>query len=85
MQFAEAGCLTLNLDYRLAPEHPFPAGLDDCVFALRWAHENAKRYNGDPARMVIGGDSAGANLAAAAALEIGKNPGGVKLNALLFV
>ena len=85
MQFAEAGCLTLNLDYRLAPEHPFPAGLDDCVFALRWAHENAKRYHGDAARMVIGGDSAGANLAAAAALEIGKNPGGVKLSALLLL
>ena len=68
MQFAEAGYLTLNVDYRLAPEHPFPAGLDDAVFAVRWAHENAKRYNGDAARIVIGGDSAGANLAAAAAL-----------------
>jgi acetyl esterase len=85
MQFAEAGYLTLNLDYRLAPEHPFPAGLDDAVFAVRWAHENAKRYNGDAARIVIGGDSAGANLAAAAALEIGRNPGGVKLSALLLL
>jgi acetyl esterase len=85
MQFAEAGYLTLNLDYRLAPEHPFPAGFEDCVFALRWAHENAKRWNGDPARIVIGGDSAGANLAAAAALEIGKHPNGVKLSALLLL
>jgi acetyl esterase len=85
MQFAEAGYLTLNLDYRLAPEHPFPAGLEDAVFALHWAYDNAKRYNGDPTKIAIGGDSAGANLAAAAALEIGKHPGGVKLGALLLL
>jgi len=85
MQFAEAGYLTLNLDYRLAPEHPFPAGFEDSVFALRWARENAKRWNGDGARMAIGGDSAGANLAAAAALEIGKHPNGVLLSALLLL
>jgi acetyl esterase len=85
MQFAEAGYLTLNLDYRLAPEHPFPAGFEDCVFALRWAHHNAKQYNGDGARLVAGGDSAGANLAAAAALEIGQHPEGVKLSALLLL
>jgi acetyl esterase len=85
MQFAEAGILTLNLDYRLAPEHPFPAGFEDCVFAVRWLRENAKRYNGDPARLVIGGDSAGANLAAAAALEIGRHPNGAKLSALLLL
>ncbi len=85
MQFAEAGCLTLNLDYRLAPEHPFPAGFEDCVFAVRWAHENAKRWDGDGSRIVIGGDSAGANLAAATALEIGKNPAGARLKALLLL
>jgi len=85
MQFAEAGYLTLNLDYRLAPEHPFPAGLEDAVFALRWAHDNAKRYNGDPTKIVIGGDSAGANLAAAAALEIGKDKSAAKLGALLLL
>src|SRR4029453_6534548 len=63
MQFAEAGCLTINLDYRLAPEHPFPAALEDAIFAIGWASENARRWNGDGRRIAIGGDSAGANLA----------------------
>jgi acetyl esterase/lipase len=66
MQFAEAGYLTIILDYRLAPEHPFPAALDDTVFAVRWAADNARRWNGDGRRIAIGGDSAGANLAASA-------------------
>jgi len=65
-QFAAAGYLTINLDYRLAPEHPFPAGFEDCVFAAKWAAANAKRWNGDASRMAIGGDSAGGNLTAAA-------------------
>jgi acetyl esterase len=66
MQFAEAGYLTIILDYRLAPEHPFPAALEDSVFAIRWAADNARRWNGDGRRIVIGGDSAGANLALSA-------------------
>ncbi len=66
MQFAEAGYLTIILDYRLAPEHPFPAALDDTVFAIGWAADNARRWNGDGRRIAIGGDSAGANLAAGA-------------------
>jgi acetyl esterase/lipase len=66
MQFAEAGYLTLILDYRLAPEHPFPAALDDTVFAIGWAADNARRWNGDGRRIAIGGDSAGANLAVSA-------------------
>ena len=65
MQFAEAGYLTINVDYRLAPEHPFPAGLDDCVYAVKWAGENSKRWNGDGSRLAVGGDSAGGNLTAA--------------------
>jgi acetyl esterase len=65
MQFAEAGYLTINVDYRLAPEHPFPAGLDDCVYAVKWTGENAKRWNGDASRLAVGGDSAGGNLTAA--------------------
>ena len=66
MQFAEAGYLTIVLDYRLAPEHPFPAALEDTVFAIRWAKDNARRWNGDGGRIAIGGDSAGANLALSA-------------------
>src|SRR5215469_7429027 len=65
MQFAEAGYLTIAPDYRLAPENPFPAGLDDCIFTAEWAAENANRYGGDASRMAMGGDSAGGNLTAA--------------------
>src|SRR5262245_44800336 len=60
MQFAEAGYLTIVLDYRLAPEHPFPAALEDTMFAIGWAADDARRWNGDGRRIAIGGDSAGA-------------------------
>jgi acetyl esterase/lipase len=66
MQFAEAGYLTFILDYRLASEHPFPAALEDSIFAIGWAADNARRWHGDGGRIAIGGDSAGANLAASA-------------------
>lgn len=66
MQFAAAGYLTIILDYRLAPEHPFPAALEDTAFAVGWARDNAHRWNGDGRRIAIGGDSAGANLAMSA-------------------
>ncbi len=49
-QCAAEGYLTINLDYRLAPENPFPAGLDDCVFAAKWTSSNAKKWNGDASR-----------------------------------
>ncbi len=57
----------LSVEYRLAPEHPFPAAVEDSIFALAWAQEHALSLGADPTRVCVGGDSAGANLATVAA------------------
>jgi acetyl esterase len=75
---AGADCLVVSVDYRLAPEHKFPAAVDDCVFATRWVADHATDLNGDAARLGIAGDSAGGNIAAATALRL-RDEGGPPL------
>ncbi len=63
-----ADAIVLSLDYRLAPEHPFPAAVEDVLAALAWTGEQIRALGGDPAAVFVAGDSAGGNLAAVAAL-----------------
>lgn len=83
--FANAmNCVVVSVEYRLSPEFKFPAGLDDCYAATVWTSENARSLGGDPQQVVVCGDSAGGNLAAAVAL-MARDRGGPPIACQLLI
>jgi len=78
-----ARVIVVSVDYRLAPEHKFPAGIDDAVAVTRWACASAASFGGDPTRVAVGGDSAGGNFAAVVARRMRDE--GIQLAAQLLV
>ena len=80
-----AGATVVSVDYRLAPEHPYPAGLTDCFEAVRWIHDRAEELDLDPEQIAVAGDSAGGNLATVCALmDRDQNLGLIKFQALIY-
>jgi len=84
-QLANASrCAVISVDYRLGPEHRFPAAADDSIAATRWIHGEARNLGVDPARLAVGGDSAGGNLAAVVAIAM-RDAGDVPLAFQLLI
>ena len=80
-----SGMLVAAMDYRLAPEDPFPAGLNDVITTVKWIRENGENIGIDPNRIALGGDSAGANLALASAIALRNEGQGDALRALYLL
>ncbi len=81
----KSGCLVVSVDYRLAPEHPFPAAVDDAWAAVCWVTDHAESLGGEPDRLAVAGDSAGGTLSAVVALRA-RDEGGpaLALQALVY-
>ena len=79
-----AGIVVIAVDYRMGPEHRFPAAVDDCIAATRWVHAQAATLGLDATRIAVGGDSAGGNLAAVVALAV-RGDAGLKLAYQLLI
>jgi acetyl esterase/lipase len=81
---ARSGCAVVSVEYRLAPEHPFPAGLEDCYGATDWLAREGDRLDVDGARLAVAGDSSGGNTAAAVCL-LARERGGPAISLQLLV
>ncbi len=79
-----SGCRVVSVDYRLAPEHPFPAAVDDCFAATKWISAHAAELGIDPKRLAVGGDSAGGNLAAVVAQLAKANGPAIAFQLLIY-
>src|SRR5215207_4031273 len=82
--FEGAGVVVVSVDYRLAPEHPFPAAVDDALAAVRWAAANAGELGADGSRLAVAGDSAGGNLAAVVSQRLRDGGPPIALQLLLY-
>jgi acetyl esterase len=80
-----SGAIVISVEYRLAPEHRYPAGVEDAVASVLWAAEHGAEIGGNPSKLAVAGDSAGGNLAAVAALRVRKTVGSALVaQALLY-